>query len=151
MEPENLTPSGNLTAPKADSQDEPTIKEPCFMLTENRPLDYRASTTAPVGIQRKRTKGWKMPPSTKSVCRPGKWGNPYLITEDRDARDVCIAYETSLVCRLAKDKNGTPLIDQIGELRGYNLACFCPIGQPCHRDVLLRLSNAAIASVWGAS
>jgi hypothetical protein len=33
--------------------------------------------TAPVRIQRKRTKGWKMPPNTVSVTRPGKWGNPF--------------------------------------------------------------------------
>lgn len=31
----------------------------------------------PVRIQRKRTKGWKMPPNTVSVTRPGRWGNPF--------------------------------------------------------------------------
>lgn len=29
----------------------------------------------------------------------------------------------------------------IVELRGKNLACFCPIGQPCHADVLLEIAN----------
>lgn len=29
----------------------------------------------------------------------------------------------------------------IGELRGKNLACYCPLDQPCHADVLLRLAN----------
>ena len=33
--------------------------------------------SAPVRIQRKRTKGWKMPENTVSVTRPGKWGNPF--------------------------------------------------------------------------
>ena len=28
-------------------------------------------------IQRKRTKGWKMPENTKYVGRPTKWGNPF--------------------------------------------------------------------------
>jgi hypothetical protein len=28
------------------------------------------------------------------------------------------------------------------ELRGKNLACFCPIGQECHADLLLDLANA---------
>lgn len=28
-------------------------------------------------IQRKRTKGWKMPPNTVVVSRPSKWGNPF--------------------------------------------------------------------------
>ena len=27
------------------------------------------------------------------------------------------------------------------ELRGKNLACFCPLDQPCHADVLLELAN----------
>ena len=27
------------------------------------------------------------------------------------------------------------------ELRGKNLACFCPLDQPCHADVLLKIAN----------
>ena len=27
------------------------------------------------------------------------------------------------------------------ELRGKNLACWCPLGSPCHADVLLELAN----------
>ena len=30
----------------------------------------------------------------------------------------------------------------VAALRGKNLACFCPIDQPCHADVLLELANA---------
>jgi hypothetical protein len=30
-------------------------------------------------IQRKRHKGWRMPPNTVSVTRPGKWGNPFRV------------------------------------------------------------------------
>lgn len=29
----------------------------------------------PIRVQRKRTKGFKLPPNTVSVARPGKWGN----------------------------------------------------------------------------
>ena len=29
----------------------------------------------------------------------------------------------------------------IGPLRGADLACFCPLDQPCHADVLLELAN----------
>ena len=35
--------------------------------------------TEPVRIQRKRTKGFRMPPNTISVCRPGRWGNPWRV------------------------------------------------------------------------
>ena len=30
----------------------------------------------------------------------------------------------------------------IDELRGHDLACWCPLDQPCHADVLLELANA---------
>lgn len=29
----------------------------------------------------------------------------------------------------------------LGELRGHDLACWCPLDQPCHADVLLELAN----------
>lgn len=29
----------------------------------------------------------------------------------------------------------------LGPLRGHDLACWCPLGQPCHADVLLDLAN----------
>jgi len=37
----------------------------------------------------------------------------------------------------------SPSLDEIrAELRGKNLACWCPINHPCHADVLLELANA---------
>jgi len=33
----------------------------------------------PVRVQRKRTKGWRMPENTVSVTRPGRWGNPFKV------------------------------------------------------------------------
>ena len=35
-----------------------------------------------------------------------------------------------------------PFRARIPELRGKNLACWCPLDQPCHADVLLELANA---------
>ncbi len=32
--------------------------------------------------------------------------------------------------------------ERLVELRGKNLACWCPLDQPCHADVLLELANA---------
>lgn len=35
-----------------------------------------------------------------------------------------------------------PTIEQArSELRGKDLVCWCPLNQPCHADVLLRLAN----------
>jgi hypothetical protein len=36
----------------------------------------------PKRIQRKRTKGWKKPPNTVNITRPGKWGNPFKLMGD---------------------------------------------------------------------
>jgi hypothetical protein len=32
--------------------------------------------------------------------------------------------------------------DWLAPLRGHDLACWCPLDQPCHADVLLELANA---------
>ncbi len=37
------------------------------------------------------------------------------------------------------------LIERLPELRGKNLACWCPLDMPCHADVLLELANASPA------
>src|SRR3990167_7719207 len=37
---------------------------------------YQETIMTPKRIQRKRTKGWRMPPNTVNVTRPGPWGNP---------------------------------------------------------------------------
>lgn len=36
----------------------------------------------PKRIQRKRTKGWRMPPNTIYVGRPSRWGNPWEIGDN---------------------------------------------------------------------
>ena len=33
----------------------------------------------PKRIQRKRTKGWRLPPNTVCVSRPSKWGSPFRL------------------------------------------------------------------------
>lgn len=33
------------------------------------------------------------------------------------------------------------LASALSELRGHDLACWCPLDQPCHADVLLELAN----------
>lgn len=35
----------------------------------------------PRRIQRRRTKGWTMPPGAIYVGRPTKWGNPFVVGE----------------------------------------------------------------------
>lgn len=87
----------------------------------------------PRRIQRKRTKGWRLPENTVYVGRPTKWGNPH--TAGPPGHQVT-QYEKLL--RLA-GQNGIRY--PFEELRGKNLACWCSLDQPCHADVLLELAN----------
>ena len=44
---------------------------------------------------------------------------------------------------LAGDKTLGFTIDEVRrELSGKNLACWCPLNEPCHADVLLEVANA---------
>ena len=97
----------------------------------------------PIRIRRKRTKGWKMPANAVSVTRPGKWGNPFRvgITRPLDCNDASEAVMEFRVW-LTQAPNGQKLAADLHELRGKDLACFCPLDQPCHADVLLELANS---------
>lgn len=73
-------------------------------------------------IQRKRTKGWKMPPNTVYVGRPSQWGNEYRVG-DSGCNDVL--YTAEVAVDLFKHYQA-PLMD-LQPLRGKNLACWCPV------------------------
>jgi hypothetical protein len=107
--------------------------------------------TAPIRIQRKRTKGYKMPPNTASVARPGKWGNPFKIAPGFESEGVkfpeitaesAVALYREWIERALQNWPSTG--DALAELRGKNLACFCALDKPCHADVLLKLANKPI-------
>jgi len=87
----------------------------------------------PSRVQLSRTEGWRLPLHTKSVARPGHFGNPFPSVEGY------LAWLTQTVV------GRRMLADARRELRGWNLACWCPLDQPCHADVLLRLVNGGDA------
>lgn len=105
----------------------------------------------PVRIQRSRAKGWRMPDNTVYVGRPTKWGNPMKIGEDILAcgEPVVDGYgplvqrkATAEDCiRFYRKTFGKLPSSSFEALRGKNLACWCPLDQPCHADVLLELAN----------
>ena len=92
-----------------------------------------------------------MPPNTVSVARPTKWGNIWRVGLVACAcRSVGECDHNAFRCQSAAHAvdayrwlitNGRRLRQQISELRGKNLACWCPPSQPCHADVLLELAN----------
>lgn len=91
----------------------------------------------PKRIQRKRTKGWRMPANAVYVGRPGMFGNPYRVGVNGSVADCVRLYRESLKVQRAFRK----MVRR--ELRGKHLACWCPLDQPCHADVLLELANSA--------
>ena len=90
----------------------------------------------PKRIQRQRTKGWRMPENTVYVGRPTKWGNPYVLGENYTLFERAMAVVLYRV-KLAQAKDSAV----IQQLRGKDLACWCPLDQPCHADVLLEWAN----------
>ena len=114
-------------------------------------------------IQRKRDKGWQMPPNTIYVGRPTRWGNPFRV--DQYGSEAVMLHRRWMMGKIPEDElaklndaqvfgPGDPIaFHKSGglaalrhslhphELRGKDLACWCAEGQPCHADILLELAN----------
>ena len=107
----------------------------------------------PRRIQRKRTKGWRMPKNAVYVGRRSKWANRYRVVRE---------YGEWLVCRLGVfvshhrtraeaqaaavarwEKYIWPRLREAArrELPGKHLCCWCWIGDPCHGDIMLKEIN----------
>lgn len=106
----------------------------------------------PIRVQRRRAKGWRMPENTIYVGRPTKWGNPFVPgREGRKVKDCVELYQIvtgGLLCVStdretvkAQERLQRAVRQDLDELRGKNLACFCRLDRPCHADVLLALAN----------
>jgi hypothetical protein len=95
----------------------------------------------PKRIQRRRAKGWKMPPNTVYVGRPSKFGNPYSADGNWFHADGSPATPVELFAIAMKENRWGNRDDVRRDLQGRNLACWCPLDKPCHADVLLELAN----------
>jgi hypothetical protein len=124
----------------------------------------------PQRIQRRRTKGYRIPEGAIYVGRPSLWGNPWALRDasawgipatDRAAWAVTMYreelahwgllsdwdYSTTEVTfdRVSREisESGASNMAEYAAiaLRGRDLACWCPLDQPCHADVLLELAN----------
>jgi hypothetical protein len=96
----------------------------------------------PVRVQLRRTKGWRMPPNTVSVARPGPWGNPWRASPHPVDAALCVELFRRWCAGQIRDPHGRGPHSDYSPLRGKNLACWCKPGDPCHADVLLELANA---------
>lgn len=124
----------------------------------------------PKRIQRRRTKGWRMPEGAVYVGRPTVFGNVCMCQHPHNCSlDPCkccgdggfccvVAYREYVLSGIENRPSSTgvlryamdamdgyhernKLIAKLPELRGKDLACWCPLDKPCHADVLLDLAN----------
>lgn len=96
------------------------------------------TASLPMRVQRKRTKGWKMPENTIYIGRPSKWGNEWVIKEGRTRQDCVNLYKSYLEALKPSEQEKIKT-----ELRGKNLACWCKEGELCHGDILLAWANCS--------
>jgi hypothetical protein len=108
------------------------------------------SAPPPRRIVRSRAKGWRMPDNTVCVTRPGKWGNPFVPGKpaplgSTKGQVVANRRHAFVLYRSLAPFNDALCAAAIAELRGKNLACWCPRDDPyedvCHASVLLELAN----------
>lgn len=118
----------------------------------------------PERIQLRRIKGWRKPENAIVVARPSRWGNPFPIAEYGVELSLILfeniahgvwnptpldhlgdqpyqrAYERQRAWRARFHRHPLEVIRS--ELCGHDLACWCPLDQPCHADVLLEIANS---------
>lgn len=103
-------------------------------------------------IRHQQRRGQKLPPGVKSVARPSRWGNPYklgnLMMFDRpgpqEPRPATLAEVISEYEKLARKKllQNPEWLDPLRDATG--IACYCPLDQPCHADVLIEILEGDI-------
>jgi hypothetical protein len=129
----------------------------------------RSKVASPKRIQRKRIKGWRLPEGAVVVSRPSVFGNPFRIDrlivlathshpiEQEEwhiimpdgctfytfySKNEAISQSVNLFRMNAYHEANGKFRDAARlELRGKDLACWCPLDQPCHADVLLEIAN----------
>lgn len=95
----------------------------------------------PKRIQRRRTKGWKMPRNTISVTRPGRWGNEFKVDDYTPDRKECIrAFKEK---KLEQQREYPEWFEEyyLKPIRGKDLACWCKLSDECHGNFWLELAN----------
>ncbi|MEX5717784.1 DUF4326 domain-containing protein [Geodermatophilus maliterrae] len=125
----------------------------------------RRGASPPRRIRLSRSAGWRKPSGAVVVARPTRWGNPFRVgsaymwlagEEDRtwpvptsrqpgdhpDGVRVVRCPDTATAVRWFRFwAQGDYATQARRLLRGHDLACWCPLDQPCHADVLLELAN----------
>lgn len=117
----------------------------------------------PARIQLSRRAGWRKPEGAIVVARPTRWGNPFTVGSPHIAdADRAVQFYANWLSNTVDEKGryahgdtdyfgaesaARPTHGAIRDaLAGHDLACWCPLDQPCHADVLLRIANGEPAA-----
>lgn len=108
----------------------------------------------PKRIQMTRQRPWRKDhPDAVIVARPSKWGNPFRVGVHGDAAACVARYRQLATGLITMMPAPAPSYEQqaaaqdfirnnLHQLRGKDLACWCPLDAPCHGDILLEIANA---------
>jgi len=99
------------------------------------------SERTPQRIQRRRTRGWRMPANAVYVGRPTKWGNPFTVKSALECSFAETVEQARRVCVEFFQDEAPVSAPSLEELRGKDLVCWCPLDAPCHAGVLLEWAN----------
>lgn len=116
------------------------------------------SDRKPKRVQMTRQRPWRAEhPDAVIVARPSKWGNCFRVDGkrivNREGSELWHSFptvEAAIVHVVAAFRyqifahpnvTGFTADEVRQELAGRDLACWCPLDQPCHADVLLEIAN----------
>lgn len=117
-------------------------------------------TRAPIRHKRSRARGAQLPANVISVTRPSAFGNPFTFAmaydlgfalhgETEQARQAVVgAFDEwlrgnrDMWSNDKADRMREKILARLPELRGRDLACYCPEdAKVCHADILIKYAN----------
>lgn len=96
----------------------------------------RLLTAHPLRIRRPGMRA-TLPAGAKLVTHGSRWGNRFWDPKRHPERTRAEAVALYRQWLLGNEE----LLAQLPDLGGRQLACYCPLDEPCHADVLARLAN----------
>lgn len=84
--------------------------------------------------------GWTVARATWRHIPSAECVNAYVSSSELMGPIVTVRIFRDLMELRARDERGH-LYDWLRPLTGHDLACWCPLDQPCHADVLLEIAN----------
>lgn len=96
----------------------------------------------PMRLRLSRKRGWRLPDGAMSVARPHRYGNPFIVATPTNGGNITREKAVTMFrAALTEGRLQFAVAEVSRELQGKALACWCPLDQPCHADVLLEVAN----------